>query len=173
MGQHELDGVCIKLLKLVSKIDERKRCLQECLKDGYFLLAKSRQSIGKERLSPTYYANEMKATFKVDIGSNGGELSGFKMIDHKNIEKNEVKETEEEVKKEKKKEFVEEVVRNKLDVEDPIFWFGILLPNVLHQAKQRFIDAAQVSCEICNLESELEATKKLYKKKTKVDDEKM
>lgn len=51
-----------------------------------------------------------------------------------------------------------EIVREKgTPAQDPLKWFGILIPNSLRQAQRSYHKAIELSLELANLQSQLEA----------------
>merc|ERR1719259_96828 len=139
-----LDSIGIEMLKFVNEIDKQKKKLEETLLEGRFNLSKSRIIIGKERLSSTSYPVESSASFKVDI-KNENETLKFEP-------------------------FGSQLSSEKISKNDPIFSFGILLPGNLYEAKKYFIEAAKISCQICELESKLDSYKQTYRDLTTNND---
>jgi len=186
----------LKILQLIDSVNRKKIELEDSLQDGYFNLSKSKYTMGVNQVSSLQYPQHMEPQITVECMHSKTSASttyslktvmeSQKLDKDQEIQKSSVKpqlrrrtnkttdnNTNEKHGDEPKSKSVEKMSDDKENKpklnkqqQDPLNWFGILLPSTLRQAKSSFVDALKISCEICSLNSQLETWMDAYRQLT-------
>uniref|UniRef100_H2Z463 Vacuolar ATPase assembly protein VMA22 n=1 Tax=Ciona savignyi TaxID=51511 RepID=H2Z463_CIOSA len=175
MANVDLDELSLALLEIVANIDKKKLEQEKYLQEGYLCLAKARYSMGVDRVSALQYPTDMTATVAVSCKQHEkSKLSTFSLIQNFNVENESPEESTTILRKrgnsdQEMKGFtaVDDVKVHTMDkqqkIEDPLLWFGVLVPTPLRQAQKCFKRALETSCELCTLKEEFKHKAELYK----------
>ena len=180
-----LDEHCVKFLEILAELEVKKQELENHMKNGFFHLAKARYAIGLNRVSKLSYPNTMKNSVAVDCSDEIDErFSLYKPLPSEADDVDSDEDIEKIMKEELRKRHVgpsnsnydrtgliEEIPKPKIAVTDPIRWFSALAPQSLRMAQQSFSQALKESCEICNLQVQIEEVQKQYKTTQKKSDD--
>lgn len=134
MTEKELqDKLLLEMLDLVEQSVSCKINLESTTNDGQLLLAKSRYIQGPQTVSESQLPTE-----------NSAEFNALKTVCQKTTE-----DTDDAL----------ELVAHKIDKQngyvDAIRWFGVLVPQSLHLAQQRFNRAVELAVECANIQIKL------------------
>lgn len=169
-----LDNLTIKILELTQDLVQTKIHMEKYTKEGHFLLAKARYSMGGASVSrlqlPCENADDFEANFKVYLQRDAiNELDVKHGLFHHYVVNSQSKsESVEGVKKRKdppssltscNNPKVDDLDQKRLN-HNPLRWFGLLTPPVLKQSQQCFQKALELSLECANLQCELTAVMK-------------
>ncbi|KAK9693161.1 hypothetical protein QE152_g34382 [Popillia japonica] len=130
-----LDKLTLDTLTLMEEHVQLKLNLENSMNDGILNLAKTRYIVGQNNISslqlPAEDSPEIEAI--AVIHSEEDEKLGYRTHDLEIIKKSE----------------------NTSKIQDPLKWFGVLLPQNLHMAQNRFKQALVWIGEIANVQSRL------------------
>ena len=144
----ELDNLTLRSLQLMDEKIAVNIEMEKIIREGYIELAKARYIRGKESIGPLQIPKDgqMNSLFELETSSidkNGNDLPSFDIslkIEKDNSEK----------------------------LQDPIKWFGVLVPQNLRTAQKRFqeslyliVRAANISSELDTIPGDLESLKSL------------
>lgn len=151
-----LDILGLKALKLMQDIVKLKMELQEHMKVGSINLAKSRYIMGNRNVSSSQLPTEDSTPFRslctVERSTsmrNGIEAPSFVLQVHEPQKKQMAE----------KKNELQDCINNSCSSNDPLHWFGVLVPQNLRVAQEAFKKAIHLSIEVANLQALLEATR--------------
>lgn len=152
--ESRLDSVGLKALELMQQVIEKKMRLQELIKAGSINLAKSRYIMGNRNVSVSQLPTEDSVPFwalrKVEnsySNENGIKTPVFTLLVNQPLKK--TKSVEANVS--------EGCTEDTRPSSDPLHWFGVLVPQNMRVAQESFKKAVDLSIEIANLQSHLEA----------------
>ena len=177
IADSSLDGQCIKFLELLAELEVKKQELENHMKNGFFHLAKARYAIGVNRVSKLSYPNTMRNLVAVDCSDVIDErFSLYKPLhmsdedsddDIKQLVRDELRkrhiDTVKSVDSVRFGSTENELESSRISITDPICWFSALAPQSLRLAQQSFSQALKESCDICNLQAQIEEVQKRYK----------
>ncbi|KAI4456699.1 coiled-coil domain-containing protein [Holotrichia oblita] len=130
-----LDKLTLDTLTLMEEHVQLKLNLENSMNDGILNLAKTRYIMGHNNISslqlPAEDSSEIEAI--AVIHSEENEKLGYRMHDLEVIKKSE----------------------SNSKIQDPLKWFGVLVPQNLHIAQNRFKQALIWIGEIANIQSRL------------------
>lgn len=131
-----LDKLTLDTLTLMQEHVQLKLNLESTMNDGILNLAKSRYILGQKNVSglqlPTEDSQEIDAI--AVIHSEENEKLGYRMYDLEIIKK----------------------TKDNSKIQDPLKWFGVLVPQNLHVAQRKFWQALTWINEIANVHARLD-----------------
>ncbi|XP_017270541.1 coiled-coil domain-containing protein 115 [Kryptolebias marmoratus] len=175
-----LDEKLLHFMDQLELLEKKRTSLNSLIEQGWFSMTKARYSMGNKLVSALQYANEMDPLVCVHVRTlDSGEVvfcteksahkcSEESTKDHTCVEN--VGPQEEGIRHRKKKKNITEkkpgedasgerspddnVVRkgDRDPLQDPLKWFGILVPQPLKQAQSSFKQAIELSAEIAALQ---------------------
>ncbi|KAI4886425.1 hypothetical protein NFI96_015346 [Prochilodus magdalenae] len=181
-----IDQHLLQFMDQLEILEEKRQKLNSLIEEGWFNISKARYSMGNKQVSALQYASEMEPLVCVhsSLSEKGDvvfkcEQTELKIEDQKasgtveNIGPTEgglrrrmnvkQKETEEEdTSKEQHEQKPKGSVKNEKSQcqhQDPLKWFGILVPQNLKQAQAAFKEVITLSAEIATLQSAVLATR--------------
>lgn len=159
----ELDDMALRMLQLMKEYIDVKRTLEELIKSGSLHLAKSRYIMGNRNVSalqlPTEDSNEFSALAKVlSVKDSPDEivfdLNRLSLSDlSKNLKSRHSKPDKSET---------EETNNLENSINDPLKWFGVLVPQNMRQAQSSFSKALEFVIQGTNLQLEMTRLKTNY-----------
>lgn len=188
----KLDEKAVKYFEILEELTDRKKRLEDGMREGFFNLSKARYSMGSRSVgSLQYNTTDTKALASVQVREEDGTCSfctfrqvpGSKVVTHQQegsvsgdsatqetqSNENQVRRRKGEEKELDKVMLVEQIQDLTLDTDDnctfqdPLKWFGILVPAALRQGQAAFIQAVDQCVEIASLQNKLIATHQGYK----------
>ncbi|CAG8734924.1 4133_t:CDS:2 [Cetraspora pellucida] len=175
----KMDKILLEYLSLISALQEQWKQISTNLGDGFFQLAHARYTMGPHRLNQNQYDGRMQATTRMLISQkkNTDMLSAqSEFIYHYTLT------TLEEITEDPKengssslrrriiKDSDNDVTKKRSQtriIEDPLRWFGILVPSSLRESQRNFKQSLSGMVNIINLRNEIinkEAEYKMLKK---------
>ncbi|XP_012686199.1 coiled-coil domain-containing protein 115 [Clupea harengus] len=184
-----LDHKLLHLMDQLEDLEEKREKLNSLIEEGWFSISKARYSMGNKQVSALQYASEMaplvrvhtkvvasgeaefqtqREEFQIAGGDDGGVTvedigpkeegttpsEGLRRRGHKKLS-----ELEEEVSSGQQKETSHKAKAGRTDHQDPLKWFGILVPQNLKQAQSAFKQVIEHAAEIAALQSAILATR--------------
>ncbi|CAH1402509.1 unnamed protein product [Nezara viridula] len=162
----DLDDMAMRMLQLMKEYIDVKRTLEEFIKSGALHLAKSRYIMGNRTVSalqlPAEDSNEFTALAKVlSVKDSSDEiifdLNRLSLSDFsKNVKSRHPKPD---------KSGSEETNDLNNCIQDPLKWFGVLVPQNMRQAQSSFSKALEYVIQATNLQLEMARLKVNYESK--------
>ncbi|XP_072304675.1 coiled-coil domain-containing protein 115 [Eucyclogobius newberryi] len=172
----ELDQKLLSFMDQLELLEEKRASLNAMIEQGWFSMSKARYSMGNKQVSSLQYANEIEP--RIRVHTQPLENGGMKFSTHKTtLKSNEPKPVEdvgpqetavrrrnkniqntecEESEKTIPSQSCESQKMRKCDKnlqQDPINWFGILVPQTLKQAQSSFKQVIELSVDIASLQT--------------------
>ncbi|XP_028848977.1 vacuolar ATPase assembly protein VMA22 [Denticeps clupeoides] len=168
-----LDAKLLQFMDQLEDLEEKREKINLLIEQGWFSMSKARYSMGHKQVSALQYASEMEPLVRIhtrkldtgeaefqterrELGSDEVENIGAKeegLRRRMNKSQNAAKENE---------EMTEEPKSTKTrhtQHQDPLKWFGILVPQNLKQAQTAFKQVIELSAQIAALQSSVLATR--------------
>lgn len=150
----QLDDLAVQLLELMNEHIECKMNIERLIKTGCLDLAKSRYIMGNNNVSPLQFpTDDVIAQTTVESTTHDN-----KVTFHLNRFVPEVK----------KQASGQESEKNKVTPQDPIKWFGVLVPLNLRQGRAWFQKALDFSVQGANVAAEIHSCQNQYRSLLKI-----
>lgn len=163
----KLDELAICILKVMRNIMLERQYLDANLKDGFINMAKSRYLMRGQKIS-RHQINTSNLLASKKVISNDNSVNEVKFLSF-DILKKELTGASGEVTS-KMDSFnesgdSENPSKNEISssVENPLHWFGLLVPDALKSCQSRFEQALETSVKIVTLQNELKALCESYR----------
>lgn len=165
----QLDAKLISFFDILTLLYKEQEKLDEQIKDGFFNMSRARYSMGVKFVGiDQIHEDKMMALMKVEVGEVGKEdmFTAFSNVGTE-VEKEEVEtlglRKRNLVHSPKKSSPVEKETPTKPKAQqDPIKWFGVLVPPSLRQCQNQFKSSLNTSIAIANLKQKLLCIKSEY-----------
>ncbi|XP_039631218.1 coiled-coil domain-containing protein 115 [Polypterus senegalus] len=179
-----LDSLLLLLMDQLESLQEKRGSFNALIEQGWFSLSKARYSMGNKCVSALQYGHEMAPLVYVKSSSlNKGQIEfcierqDLKLPEEtlpvevigpkeegvrrrktaqKIEEKNDVAQPEQAPHSNEKSESEKKA---KSQHQDPLRWFGVLVPQTLKQAQSSFKEVIKLAAEIATLQTQIEATR--------------
>lgn len=172
----QLDDLAIKVLLLMEDLMKCKHQMEEAMKSGYFNIAKTRYITGNKTVCTLQLPSEDKDVSALStIISQREDMSGVQYkryelqtmspsskLSQENETKGETVRKRTNVSDNEKESSSDSTDVKNTKYEDPIKWFGILVPQNLRLAQSSFKLALEFSVENANIQAELDACLSKY-----------
>lgn len=151
-----IDDVCEKLdnlsIRSLELMDERIALtiqLENQMRDGHIELAKARYIRGKESVGLLQIPQDttMNSLFNLETKYTNDDTN--KSITTVNFD-------------------ISMKSKNNIENQDPIWWFGVLVPQSLKTAQKRFQESIYISAKIANIDAELKTIRKDFDESKKL-----
>ncbi|ORX81588.1 hypothetical protein BCR32DRAFT_293180 [Anaeromyces robustus] len=178
MSKEKLDAIdnCLfELLELCENFNEIRIKSNKELSSGYFNLAKSKYSQGAGSFTSLSYDKRMKSGAIITCEKDDKELMQYKiggeMYEKKVKPSENKKETESTIKNRNNEEKSEEkkettVVEEEPKFKNPLYWYGVLVPQSLRNSQKDFKNALISFVELANIAQKINEKYNEYKKLT-------
>ncbi|TNN84291.1 Coiled-coil domain-containing protein 115 [Liparis tanakae] len=176
-----LDEKLLRFMDQLESLEEKRATLNSLIEQGWFSMSKARYSMGNKHVSPLQYASEMEPLVCVhaktldsgvvdfcterekhkccnEVGKDDGSIEDIGPQEEgvRRRIKSKKDETEkrgsEETSSEKACEVNPVRKREQNPQQDPLRWFGILVPQSLKHAQSSFKQVIELSAEIATLQ---------------------
>ncbi|XP_030279720.1 vacuolar ATPase assembly protein VMA22 [Sparus aurata] len=177
-----LDEKLLRFMDQLELLEEKRATLNSLIEQGWFSISKARYTMGNKQVSALQYASEIEphvcvhartqdngevefCTKKVEQNCSNEADKDVKSIEdigpqeegvrRRNKPKKDIaeKEASEETSGEKAPEVSPVRKSDKNPQQDPLKWFGILVPQSLKQAQSSFKQVIELSAEIATLQT--------------------
>ncbi|KAF7696062.1 hypothetical protein HF521_006156 [Silurus meridionalis] len=181
-----LDEQLLHFMDQLEILEEKRQKLNMLIEEGWFNISKARYSMGNKQVSALQYASEMEPLVLVhaSLSEKGEAAFRCKRINDKaeelkqsdtvetigptegglrrrvNITKTDIKEEKDTSRDQCEKETQFNSKSEKSSIkQDPLKWFGILVPQNLKQAQAAFKEVITLSAEISTMQSAIVKTR--------------
>ncbi|KAM4736997.1 coiled-coil domain-containing protein 115 [Anableps anableps] len=190
-----LDEKLLRFMDQLELLEEKRNTLNSLIEQGWFSISKARYSMGNKQVSALQFANEMEPLVSVHVSTLENDVVEFcterasqKCNDETAKELTSIEDIgpqEEGIRRRKttKSDITEKKTSGDTDSEkapgrkkdhnpqqDPLKWFGILVPQSLKQAQSSFKQVIELSAEIAALQIVVLNTRKELKDDLRNDD---
>lgn len=188
-----LDEKLLGFMEQLELLEEKRATLNSLIEQGWFSISKARYSMGNKQVSALQYASEIEPLVcvhtrtldsgKVDFctervkqksSKEAGEYAKSvedigpqeEGVRRRNKPKQEIAEkgANEEARSEKAAEITAIRKNDQNPQQDPLKWFGILVPQSLKQAQSSFRQVIELSAEIATLQTAVSNTRQELKR---------
>ncbi|CAN9516077.1 unnamed protein product [Ophioblennius macclurei] len=171
-----LDEKLLDFMDKMELLEEKRAKLNSLIEQGWFSISKARYSMGNKQVSALQYASEIEPLVVVKsrrLGDHGVEFCTERLNKERkapiSIEDIGPKDTGVRRRNKPKKDSAEKEAREEANSEktpelnpvdkshqnpqqDPLKWFGILVPQSLKQAQSSFKEVIELSAEVATLQ---------------------
>ncbi|XP_070592199.1 coiled-coil domain-containing protein 115 [Erythrolamprus reginae] len=175
----ELDRVILHLFDALEMLQTKREAFNSLVEQGWFSLSKSRYAMGNKSVSTLQYGHQMTPSIRIETNKAEDGQTQFQVItedvfkgkDESPTIVEEIGPSEQVLRRRKGPGKAEDVVQplnaasqpaETLGHQDPLNWFGILVPQSLRQAQKTFREGINLAAEIASIQSEIEATQSYY-----------
>ncbi|XP_053151844.1 coiled-coil domain-containing protein 115 isoform X2 [Hemicordylus capensis] len=177
----ELDQLILHLFDVLETLQTKREAFNAMVEQGWFSLSKTRYAMGNKSVSALQFGHQMTPLVQVNTSKKEKGQVEFQVVsDNTDASREKAENTAvvEEIGPH------EQVVRRRkgpgnakvpdapqdatskpaegLGKQDPLTWFGILVPQSLRQAQKSFQEGIHLAAEIASLQSDLETTRRQY-----------
>uniref|UniRef100_A0A8C9AJK7 Vacuolar ATPase assembly protein VMA22 n=1 Tax=Prolemur simus TaxID=1328070 RepID=A0A8C9AJK7_PROSS len=158
----QLDSLLLQLFRDLEELEAKRAVLNARVEEGWLSLAKARYAMGAKSVGPLQYASRMEPQACVHVSEAQDGLQEFRVV-------RPGAQTPEEVGPREAASFSLSLLpglrRRKGPTrppepseapQDPLNWFGILVPHSLRQAQASFWDGLQLAADIASLQNRIE-----------------
>ncbi|KAG5213604.1 coiled-coil domain-containing protein 115 isoform X1 [Ovis aries] len=155
----ELDFLLLQLLEDLEQLEAKRQALNARVEEGWLSLSKARYAMGAKSVGPLQYASHMEPQVRVCTGEAQDGLQKFWMVRAGTQTPEEVGSRE--------AAFVSSALRRRKGLprtpepdsspapQNPLKWFGILVPHSLRQAQASFREGLQLAADMASLQSRI------------------
>jgi vacuolar-type H+-ATPase subunit D/Vma8 len=186
----ELDELTLEFFEKFEVLQRKREKLCKVMKNGYLNLSQARYSMGNKAVGTLQYSSRMQALISVHE-NDFMKFELQKNILNKSVDKEEEAEENSLTSGLRKRKGIvpskengdisnsdvndkltggvqeielNDMVKKKKNLaQDPLKWFGVLVPMCLRTGQNDFKSAIDVCCELVNLENEIKALMKNYR----------
>ncbi|XP_053452973.1 coiled-coil domain-containing protein 115 [Nycticebus coucang] len=151
----ELDSLLLQLLGDLEELEAKRAALNTRVEEGWLSLAKARYAMGAKSVGPLQYASCMEPQVCVRASEAQDGLQKFRVVKAGAQTPEEVGPREEGLRR-RKGPTKTPVQESSEGPQDPLNWFGILVPHSLRQAQASFRDGLQLAADIASLQNRID-----------------
>ncbi|XP_008996780.1 vacuolar ATPase assembly protein VMA22 isoform X1 [Callithrix jacchus] len=156
----ELDSLLLQLLRDLEELEGKRAVLNARVEEGWLSLAKARYAMGAKSVGPLQYASHMEPQVCLHTSETQEGLQKFEVVRAGIHTPEEVGPGE--------AAFLSSALRRRKGPaktpepqsseapQDPLNWFGILVPHSLRQAQASFRDGLQLAADIASLQNRID-----------------
>ncbi|XP_004634500.1 coiled-coil domain-containing protein 115 [Octodon degus] len=153
----ELDSLLLQLLSDLEELETKRAALNARVEEGWLSLAKARYAMGAKSVGPLQYASRMEPRVCVRASEDRDGRRTFRVVSAE-------AQTPEELGPREAGEWLfrcpdpSGMAESTLlsAPQDPLNWFGILVPQSLRQAQASFQDGLQLAADIASLQTRID-----------------
>ncbi|XP_004674959.1 PREDICTED: coiled-coil domain-containing protein 115 [Condylura cristata] len=153
----ELDSLLLQLLGDLEELEAKRVALNSRVEEGWFSLSKARYAMGAKAVGPLQYASRMEPQVCVSTCEAQDRLQKFRVVKAGAPTPEEVGPRESTLRRRKGPSKIQEPEPETSPVpQDPLNWFGILVPHSLRQAQASFQEGLQLAADIASLQTRID-----------------
>ncbi|XP_015980879.2 coiled-coil domain-containing protein 115 [Rousettus aegyptiacus] len=147
----ELESLLLQLLRDLEELEAKRTALNARVEEGWFSLSKARYSMGAKSVGPLQYSSRMKPQVCVCTSEAQNGLQKFWVVRASAQTPEEVGPREAALRRRKGLTRTPEPDPSPA-LQDPLNWFGILVPHSLRQAQASFREGLQLAADMASLQ---------------------
>ncbi|XP_006163204.1 coiled-coil domain-containing protein 115 [Tupaia chinensis] len=152
----ELDSRLMQLLEDLEELEAKRATLNARVEEGWLSLAKARYAMGAKSVGPLQYASRIEPQVCVCASEGQDGLQQFRVVRASAQIPEEVGPREAALRRRKGPTRTPELEPSSAP-QDPLNWFGILVPHSLRQAQASFRDGLQLAADIASLQIRIDS----------------
>ncbi|XDA72439.1 hypothetical protein R6Z07F_002720 [Ovis aries] len=142
------------LLEDLEQLEAKRQALNARVEEGWLSLSKARYAMGAKSVGPLQYASHMEPQVRVCTGEAQDGLQKFWMVRAGTQTPEEVGSREAALRRRKGLPRTPEPDSSPAP-QNPLKWFGILVPHSLRQAQASFREGLQLAADMASLQSRI------------------
>uniref|UniRef100_A0A8C6DKU2 Vacuolar ATPase assembly protein VMA22 n=1 Tax=Moschus moschiferus TaxID=68415 RepID=A0A8C6DKU2_MOSMO len=150
----ELDLILLQLLGDLEQLEAKRQALNARVEEGWLSLSKARYAMGAKSVGPLQYASHMEPQVRVCTSEAQEGLQKFWMVRAGAQTPEEVGSREAALRRRKGLPRTPEPDSSPAP-QNPLKWFGILVPHSLRQAQASFREGLQLAVDMASLQSRI------------------
>ncbi|XP_069845560.1 coiled-coil domain-containing protein 115 [Dipodomys merriami] len=150
----ELDSLFLQLLGDLEELEAKRSALNARVEEGWLSLAKARYAMGAKSVGPLQFASRMEPQVRVRASEAQEGLQTFRVVRADTQTPEEVGPRDAALRRRKGPTKTPEPESSAVP-QDPLNWFGILVPHSLRQAQASFRDGLQLAADIASLQTRI------------------
>ncbi|XP_040083830.1 coiled-coil domain-containing protein 115 isoform X2 [Oryx dammah] len=150
----ELDFLLLQLLGDLEQLEAKRQALNARVEEGWLSLSKARYAMGAKSVGPLQYASHMEPQVRVCTSEAQDGLQKFWMVKAGTQTPEEVGSREAALRRRKGLPRTPEPDSSPAP-QNPLKWFGILVPHSLRQAQASFREGLQLAADMASLQSRI------------------
>uniref|UniRef100_A0A8D0B7E0 Vacuolar ATPase assembly protein VMA22 n=1 Tax=Salvator merianae TaxID=96440 RepID=A0A8D0B7E0_SALMN len=177
----ELDQIILQIFDALELLQTKRKAFNSLVEQGWFSLSKSRYAMGNKSVSTLQYGHQMTPLVRVKTSETEKDEVEFNIVaEDLDAPKQKVESTavveeigpSEQVLRRRKGPGKTEGTAQAQDAtsrpadtpghQNPLHWFGILVPQSLRQAQRTFQEGIYLAAEIASLQSKIETARRHY-----------
>ncbi|KAM7115294.1 coiled-coil domain-containing protein 115 [Molossus nigricans] len=147
----ELDSLLVQLLGDLEELEAKRAALNARVEEGWLSLSKARYAMGAKSVGPLQYASRMEPQVCVCTNEAQNGLQEFRVVSAAAQNPEEVGPREAALRRRKGVTRIPEPEPFSAP-QNPLHWFGILVPHSLRQAQASFQEGLQLAADIASLQ---------------------
>uniref|UniRef100_A0A2K6H0S7 Vacuolar ATPase assembly protein VMA22 n=2 Tax=Propithecus coquereli TaxID=379532 RepID=A0A2K6H0S7_PROCO len=151
--QAQLDSLLLQLFRDLEELEAKRAVLNAQVEEGWLSLAKARYAMGAKSVGPLQYASRMEPHVCVHVSEAQDGLQKFRVVRAGVQTPEEVGPRETGLRRRKGATRPPEPPEAP---QDPLNWFGILVPHSLRQAQASFWDGVQLAADVASLQNRID-----------------
>ncbi|XP_006903005.1 PREDICTED: coiled-coil domain-containing protein 115 [Elephantulus edwardii] len=149
--REELDSLLLQLLRDFEELEAKRAALNARVEEGWFSLSKARYAMGAKSVGPLQYASHMEPRCCVHTSEAQDGLQRLWMVKTAGRRPEDVGPQEPALRRRKGLSKTPQPEPS-AGAQDPLNWFGILVPQSLRQAQTSFQEGLQLSADMASLQ---------------------
>ncbi|XP_006196121.2 coiled-coil domain-containing protein 115 isoform X2 [Vicugna pacos] len=150
----QLDSLLLQLLGDLEELEAKRAALNARVEEGWLSLSKARYNMGAKSVGPLQYASRMEPQVRVGTSEAQDALQKFWLVRAGTQTPEEVGPREAALRRRKGLTRTPEPDPSPAP-QDPLNWFGILVPHSLRQAQASFREGLQLAADMASLQSRI------------------
>lgn len=147
----ELDSLLLQLLRDLEELEAKRAALNARVEEGWLSLSKARYAMGTKSVGPLQYASRMEPQVCVCTSETQNGLQKFRVVRASAQTPEDVGPREAALRRRKGLTRTPEPEPSPAP-QDPLNWFGILVPHSLRQAQASFREGLQLAADMASLQ---------------------
>ncbi|XP_037377710.1 coiled-coil domain-containing protein 115 [Talpa occidentalis] len=147
----ELDSLLLRLLADLEELEAKRAALNSRVEEGWLSLSQARYAMGAKAVGPLQFAARMQPRVRVAACESQDQLQKFRVVKAGAPAPEEVGPREATLRRRKGPPKTQEPESAPVP-QDPLNWFGILVPHSLRQAQASFQEGLQLAADIASLQ---------------------
>lgn len=147
----ELDALLLQLLGDLEELEAKRAALNARVEEGWLSLSKARYAMGNKAVGPLQYASRMQPQVRLCTSEAQEGIQKLWVVRAGRQTPEEVGPREAALRRRKGLTRTPELEPSPAP-QDPLNWFGILVPHSLRQAQASFQEGLQLAIDMANLQ---------------------
>lgn len=157
--REEVDALLLQLFSDLEELEAKRAALNTQVEEGWFSLSKARYAMGAKSVGPLQYASQMEPQVCVSTCEAQDGLQKFWLVKAGTLTPEDVGPQEAALRRRKGVTSTPEPSTSPAQ-QDPLNWFGILVPHSLRTAQASFKEGLKLAADMANLQTRIDWSQK-------------